>query len=242
MRIILGLLIALFACSSSDGSVLFSGTGINPEASATATGSADFTISGSTLTLVLTNTTVPSTEVQGNVLTGVVFNIDGASPVLSFSNTALTPGSRIWTSESASTVAAPLSGSWTDVLGSSPLGEYGVATTGFNGAFNGGSITLGNASPDYGIVAVDTFAGPIGGSQFPFVQDSLTFTFTGLLGITEEQIDGVKLLFGTNGTGVIDVTEPEPAPGETPEPATLVIWSLGVGIVGLVRLGRKKGL
>ena len=50
---------------------------------------------------------------------------------------------------------------------SADAAEFGVATTGFNGEFNGGSITLGNASPDYGIVGSSTFPGSIGESQIP---------------------------------------------------------------------------
>jgi hypothetical protein len=105
------------------------------------------------------------------------------------------------------------------LVGSSPLGRYGVATTGFNGAFQGGSISLGNASPGYGIVAAGTFDGTngvsFGGSQFPFVQDSLTFTFSGAAGLSDANIANVKFLFGTDGTGIVNASpgSPNPAPG-----------------------------
>ncbi len=224
-------LLALTAVAGmAQASVVFSGTGINPEAGTNASGSAEFSISGNTLTLILTNTTAPRTASQGNAMTGVSFDITPGSPVLTLTSTAITGGSLLWTSKVASTAAANISGSWTNVLGASPLGEYGVCTSGFNGRFNGGSISLGNASPNYGIVAAGTFDGSnvaFGGSQFPFVQNSMTFTFTGVSGVSEAAIANVKLLFGTDGTGVVTTV---PAPG--------AVALMGAG--GLVALRRRR--
>jgi hypothetical protein len=107
------------------------------------------------------------------------------------------------------------------------LASYGVATTGFNGRFHGGSISLGNSSPNYGIVAANTFNGTnvvFGGSQFPFIQDSLTFTFTGVSGINESQFADVKLLFGTNGTGIVPANPP--LGGAAPEATSFLIWAI----------------
>src|SRR5581483_5196009 len=145
-----------------------------------------------------------------------------------------------WTSAGASNTSGALSGSWTDVLGSSPLGEYGVATSGLNGRFNGGSITLGNSSANYGIVAANTFDGSgvaFSGSQFPFVQSSLTFTFSGLAGVSESQVTNVHLLFGTDGTGVVSthvnaaVSEPS---------AVLLAMSAAAGLAGFAAWRRGR--
>lgn len=221
----------LAAASAADASVTFSGLGNNPEVNANASGSAQFTISGNVLTIVLTNTTAPRTTAQGNALTGVTFDLSGSSATLSLTSIALTAGSAIWTNSTTSNTSDPLAGSWTNVLGNSPLNKYGAATSGFNGRFNGGSISLGNASPNYGIVAAGTFTGsPVsfGGSQFPFIQNSLTLTFTGVAGISESLIKDVDLLFGTDGTGIIKTTIP--APG-----ATALL-----GVSGLAAIRRKR--
>lgn len=104
------------------------------------------------------------------------------------------------------------------------------ATTGFNGRFHGGSIAIGHAAPNYGIVASGTFDGtnvPFGGSQFPFVQNSLTFTFTGAAGWRESQISNVKLLFRTDGTGIIQAI---------PSPGSLALIGLG----GLAAARRRR--
>lgn len=220
---------ALSIASFSQAAVVFSGSGFNPEGATNVAGSAMFTISGNTLTLVLTNTTAPRTTAQGNAMTGVTFDVGNGSAVLTLTSTALTSGADFWTSKFATNNAAALNGSWTNVLGASPLGAYGVATTGFNGRFNGGSIALGNAAPNYGIVAAGTFDGTnvaFGGSQFPFVQNSMTFTFSGISGFTEAQISNVKLLFGTDGTGIITTI---------PTPGSLAL----VGLAGLVA-GRRR--
>ena len=217
--------------SSAGAAVIFTGSGFNPESSSNVSGSAMFSISGNTLTLVLTNTTAPRTISQGSAMTGVSFDINPGSPVLTLTSTAMTAGSNYWTSKTASSNSASLNGSWTNVLGASPLGEYGVSTSGFNGRFNGGAITLGNASPNYGIVAAGTFDGSnvsFSGSQFPFVQKSMTFTFTGVAGFTESQISNVKLLFGTDGTGVIQTV---------PSPGSLALVGLG-GIACIRRRNR----
>jgi len=211
--VIATLMCACGLASTAGAAVIFTGSGFNPEGGVNVAGSAAFAISGNTLTLVLKNTTVPRTTAQGNAMTGVTFDINPGSPVLTLTSTAMTGGATLWTSKTASSNSASLGGSWTNVLGASPLGEYGVATSGFNGRFNGGSIALGNSAPNYGIVSAGTFNGTnvsFGGSQFPFVQDSMTFTFTGIAGFTEAQISNVKLLFGTDGTGVIQTV---PTPG-----------------------------
>ncbi|MHB8973860.1 MAG: XDD4 family exosortase-dependent surface protein [Pirellulaceae bacterium] len=235
------LAIVFTASHESSASIVFSGTGNNPEVGVNAAGSATFSIAGNNLTVVLQNLTGPRTTDQGNAMTGVAFDIHAASLKLTLTSTAITAGSAIWTSEASSNISNPLAGSWTNKLGSSPLAAYGVATTGFNGRFKGGSITLGNSSPDYGIVAAGTFDGTkvaLGGSQFPFIQDSLTFTFADVTGISESQIENVKLLFGTDGTGV--VTGNRVPNKHMPEPASFVIWLLLACAIAMGRRGRRS--
>ncbi len=214
---------------SANAAVLFNGTGLNPEANTNASGSALFAISGNTLTVTLRNTTLPRTTAQGNALTGVAFDFLNASPVptLTLTSTALGAGAQLWSSKTAFVTSANINTSWTNVLGSSPLANFGAASTGFAGAFNGGSIGLGNASPNYGIVADGTFTGSnsvaFGGSQFPFVQGALVLTFSGVAGLNESQIANVKLMFGTDGTGVITLI---------PSSGSMALLGLGALVAG----------
>ena len=91
---------------------------------------------------------------------------------------------------------------------------------------------MGNSGPNYGIVSILTFDGtnvPFGGSQFPFIQDSMTFTFSGATGISESQIGSVQVLFGTDGTGNITTNK-------IPEPATWMLMALALGSLGFRRV------
>lgn len=217
---------------SSQAAVLFTGTGFNPEAATNASGSALFQISGNLLTVTLNNTTAPRTTAQGNALTGIAFDFQNAIPVpvLTLVSTALGSGAQLWSSKTSFVTSANINSSWTNVLGSSPLANFGAASTGFAGAFNGGSIGLGNSSPNYGIVAPGTFTGSnsvaFGGAQFPFVQGALVLTFSGVAGLSEAQISNVKLMFGTDGTGVITLV---------PTPGSIAL----VGLAGLFA-GRRR--
>jgi len=172
-------------------------------------------------------------------MTGVVFDVNGSPlPALSLTSISLTSGSQIDTGKSTINNAAPLSGSWTSHLSSGAGFEFGVATTGFNGLFQGGTITRGNSSPDYGLIADGTSLAS-GFPKFPYIDKSLTFSFSGATGLTESEITDVNLLFGTDGTGRID-----PPPAAAPEPGSLTLAGMGIaGIAGFARrrIGRKTG-
>jgi len=198
-------------------------------------GKVDFSVSGNTLTIVLTNTTSgPVTQDQGNALTGIGFSITGSAPSLSLSTIALTSGSDIWTSTSSHNTSNALSGSWTSQVASSPAPatgiQYGVATTGANGNFNGGSISRGNASPDYGIIS-----GPgssVSGSKFPFIENSLTFTLSGASGLDLSKLSNFRFFFGTDGG---NLTTPQSV---APEPSSLGIAALGA--LGMLCYARRR--
>lgn len=235
---------AIGLSTSAASTVIYVGSGLT-ENGATGSAQAQFNLSGSTLAILLSNTS-GDTAAQGDTLTGIVFSING-SQTLSFDMTgptcgeSLGAGSAIWTSGAASNTSDALCGSWTSVLAALPPvpAEFGVATTGFNGEFNGGSITLGNASPDYGIVGSTTFPGTIGGSKFPFIQNQLLFNFGVTSGtFTEADITGVSFLFGTDGTADVPGTCLRCTSQDVPEPSSMALF--GIAGAMLWMFARRK--
>ena len=130
----LGVTLAPAPCKAG----FFVGSGTNAETGDTVSASALFEISRDTLTITLKNTTLEGTLLRGDILTGLAWDISGATPVLAFPATALTAGSDIFTDKTTSNTSDPVNGSWTNVPGTTPISQYGVATTGFSGAFSTG--------------------------------------------------------------------------------------------------------
>ena len=233
----LGAALLALAWSNQASAETYTGTGTATDGgSSTVSAKAVFSVSGGTLTIVLTNISSSATPRPGATLTGIGFSITGSSPALDLSTTALTSGSKIWTSSTSSNVTDALAGSWTDKVDSSPPSgiKYGVATTGANGNFNGNGIELGGSDPDYGIAAAGSFPGGFGGSpnQYPYIQDSLTFTFSGATGLDLSKLTNVQFFFGTNGDYFAG------KPDAVPEPSTLAI--AGLGALGLIGYGLRR--
>ena len=242
--------LALAAVPAQAG-VVYTATGTNAETGhAGQSAEADISLVGNTLTLILSNKAGMS-QSQGDALTGILFNLaKPASPELI--SISLTPGSNLWVSGSSVNDAKTLWGSWTDKLGSNPAlaANYGVATTGFNGEFQGGTLGLGNASPDYGIVGADTLPGSIAGSKYPYVENSLTFKIKVEPGIlSDNDISNVRFLYGSTGQGWLQATMVTGAGGlpvggggvsgggNAPEPVSFAL--LGIAM-GAVRFGKKR--
>jgi hypothetical protein len=236
----LGMTLAATPCKA--GAV--DGSGTNAETGDSVSASALFAISADTLTITLKNTTPGGTLLRGDILTGLAWDISGATPVLAFPTTGLNARSDIFTDKITSNTSDPVNGSWTNVLGATPISQYGITTTGFNGAFSAGTITLGTGGVDYGIVSNDspngTFPAPPGSgtsgsfnaSAFPLIQDTLTFKLTGVSGVLESQITNVKFLFGSDGTGIITASA-------VPEPGSLTLSGIGLAAAGLACLRRR---
>jgi hypothetical protein len=227
----------LLTAMPTSAAVRFTGSGTNAETGSVGqSAQADFRLVGDILTLSLINTTGVTAE-QGDALTGILF--DFAVPaVLKLESISLATGSDLWLSQTRVDDSQNLAGSWTDVLASPPriAASYGLATTGFGGEFKGSSITRGNSSPDYGIVGQNTFpTNKIGGAQYPFVQNGLTFKIRVSPGaLTLADLSHVRFLFGTSGTGWIPATSEIAIPNdEIPEPGSMFLLSVAIAAAWL---------
>jgi hypothetical protein len=206
--------------------------------------SADFTLIGSDLQIVLTNTSDVDTRNNAGELTALLFSLDGAAPTLSMNSAS---GTTVVYSEGPTHVytlirsltdvdlrASAVDGAWT-FAGLGPS-AYGLSTTG-GSVFDGGLVD----GPDYGIVAVtgDIVYGNRDGlsEKPPRVDTSATFVISGWGGlIPEDYITDVTFWWGT---GPDAVTEGGGGPsGYIPEPTTVTL--LGIGLCGLLLRRRRK--
>lgn len=230
----------------------YSGMGLSPggtgnDVSADVKFSIDSTTN--TMTVTLKNTTAASPKLaQGDTLTGLLFDFKNVFPSLKLTSTVVSPGALYYTSSGSylnSSQAPSINGSWTNSLAYPSKGEYGVATTGYNGLFDASKITKGTGGSDYGIL---NSGYPLNSSSFknhyPYIVNSITFTFTGgsksynsLANVTVANLSNVQFLFGTGGCGAICGSPSY----QNPEPGSLALASIGVvGLIGYRRRSRKK--
>jgi hypothetical protein len=203
--------------------------------------SADFSLSGSTLTVTLTNTSTADVLVPTDVLTGVYFN----------------------TSHTLTPVSASLNGSsvvygsinnvgdgWGYASGVSADGENSAisATGAVNGLGHSNFSGADNALQglDYGILSAgdDPATGNTGVTGHgPLIDDSVQFTFTVAPGFSLSELgNSVVFQYGTQ----LSETHFSGSNGSTPDvsvvpvPPTFILLGIGVALVALVAIPRRR--
>ena len=206
-------------------------------------GSAVFDLSGTTLTVTLTNTSSSASTDNGNVLTALAFDVNSGT---------LTPGSASLNGSATIGSIANVGNGWGYGTGLSAQGEHSAISA--SGTFKGlghsnfstTSTNLGGS--DYGIVAKGTTASDLNHgtqNQEPFVEDSVKFTLTTSSGFTLGDLGGsVVFQFGT-------ATKDPYFDGSctsctaVPEASTVDFLAADFGLMGLVGtffyLRRKRG-
>jgi hypothetical protein len=207
-------------------------TGINPAGHDAVSATATFYVDAgapNTLVIDLVNTsTLAATHPGGgrlggsDVLTGLAFNLSGNPSYATKPSAAdLSPS---LTSISTELGSGSFANTWTNQItpGGNPLvtGAYGIATSGFGGAFKG----RGLSGPDKGIVGLGNTTSTVAGGIVPLAMNGLEFTLTFKSGtdLTKATFSGVQFLFGTEGTGVLNAV---------PEPSTGVIAAVGAMVL-----------
>jgi hypothetical protein len=225
------------AAGTAHGAVTF--TSLAPDGRAA---SAEFSIGGQgRLTVVLTNTATTDVLVPTDVLTGILFNISGATVSLTPLTAELTRRSVVYYDADGQPVNDDVGGEWAyrdSMVGTPGERAYGISSTGrdFFGPFDRfGTINLaGPDEPDglqYGILSDgdDVSTGNSGVlDSGGLIKNSVTFTFSGAGGLDLSRINNVLFLYGTSFSD-----EDVPA---LPAPGSLAL--IGVGILTAFRRRR----
>jgi hypothetical protein len=220
-------------------------TGVDSGSGDTVSSSAQFTASGGTLTIVLTNTTAGGTLVKKDLLSGLVFSLTNHSsdPTLSISSTAMSSGSRLRQSNGTYTTGDNINGSYS--IAQNPGGtlgtntavppttfnyEYGVSAVGASGIFP--SPTLGGGGENYSIAATGTTytGGGFTSSAFPLVENSVTIVLSGFGSFTASQISSVGFFYGSAPDSLNAGTHVS-----VPEPTGLRMLAIGLAVVAARR-------
>jgi hypothetical protein len=225
---------------TASADMLFTGSSGNLAASA------DFALSGNTLTVTLTNTSAYDVLVPGDVLTGLFFNTAHTLTPLS----ASLNGSSVY----GGSIIHDVGEGWQykSFASGGPQGENagisaaGLGLFGPNGNFyvpppQQSNPNLGGV--DYGITSAGdnplTGNGGINGHG-PFIQDSIVFTLTAGQGFVLTDLgDSVVFQYGTqlsetHLTSTPPITGPHDSPA-VPEPSSVVIALTAVALVACWR-------
>lgn len=239
-------------------STTFTGAGTGPGGVAVSA-SALFDITGNTLTITLSNTSVANNgaDVPGSTLTGLFWN--------SVSNITLTPFSAVVASGSTILNPGMCSPSCAGVTNVS--GEFGYAAASFTGGanrgiassgylttglsgnignFNNGSAGVNLAGPmsldgiNFGIVSAAAGFNPNGGLEsVPLIQSAVVFMLTGVSGLTIADFKNVSFQYGTSITELnIPSGGGGTPPTSVPEPGTFLLFALSLVAVGATRRRR----
>jgi hypothetical protein len=228
--------------------------------------SASFTISGTTLTILLTNTDpAPRREAwtRSEVLTGLFFNLGTAADVFTPVSATIAGGAL---AQGAQCTEGPCNDSTTNVGGEWGYAFGGVADRDIAGANRGiatASYLNGNANfngpnldnsaalngVDFGILP-STFEDGAGNAPVdkdPFIRGSSTFVLNIPKGLTEAMISNVYFQYGTNtnkasfststtSTGSTTTTN---GMGTVPEPSLFALAAVGFALASY-RLRRTR--
>lgn len=228
------LVLALASLAAAPGRAVTIYTGSSGNLSA----QAQFDLSGSTLTITLTNTSAADVLVPSDVLTGLFFD---ATHTLTPVSAGLNGSALVYGS-----VVNNVGEGWQYKGGVSAQGKNagisaaGLGIFGPKGNFYTTGTTLGGL--DYGILSAgdDTSTGNTGVTgKGPLIKNALVFTLTAASGFSLDELgDSVVFQYGTDtsephflGTLPPKTTGGDP-PAAVPEPAAYQ-WALVMGLFGL---------
>lgn len=203
--------------------------------------SAEFTVSGNTLTITLINTGAADCLVPADALTALFWKQPATWNLSPGTATLLSTNEIIY--GAGTTITTNVGGEFEFLQGLSGVpggGNAGISSAGFGvfGAPNLGGVDLNANSGgaidglDYGILSAgdNTATGNTGLTGNPMIKNEVIFTLTGASGIDLADLSGVAVQYGTSFTS-------EPSFG-IPIPPSAVL--MGSGLLGLGLMGWRR--
>jgi len=253
--------VALVAISPCMASVQFAGAGSGSSSNNLAA-TATFDVVGGSFQVTLANSSIYAIAEPQDVLMGFYFSVIGIADLTPAASNAATasgfivyPGNILQNPSSPGAGYLDVSGEWAYVesasgsTGTFQLGTAGRGVWGASDVMNGADRNSSQApdGADFGIVSsvTDLTSGNNGyKNNGPYVQDSVLFDLGPVpvgFQLTTDAIASVTFVYGTSSSDPSFPGNPVigPPPPFVPEPTSVAIWSLIVGL-SAVFTSRKK--
>ena len=242
-------LVVFVAAGTAHGSWSFTASGPGAKPGVTLQASATFAVSNLYLIVTLSNEGTYDSKIPADILTTVLFKINGGNPLLTPVSAELGSGSSVIASPLPMGFDGNVGGEWAyrntftnapeEAISSTKLKWFGVKDL-FPGPNLQGSKPPGNVN--FGLTTInDNYLNDSGGlKKQGLIVDTVVFTFKLPNAFTVTDISAVTFQYGTNLKQPDLFKDTADNISEIPEPSTISL--VAAGLLGVLTLARRKML